>query len=115
MLLKLISSKERNKSPTVLTAALHSPQNQLPPLIRTLLSSFSSSSKKWSFFLNYTAISYTITMNSLQLQRDSNGSDKLSDKTIVIPNKLTAIADSFKGEHSWYSCKIPFFFYGLDR
>ncbi|QCD84695.1 hypothetical protein DEO72_LG2g5050 [Vigna unguiculata] len=41
-------------------------------------------------------------MNSLQLQRDSNGSDKLSDKTIVIPNKLTAIADSFKGEHSWF-------------
>jgi len=52
----------------------------------------------------------SITMNSLQLQRDSNGSDKLSNKTIVIPNKLTTIADSFRGEHSWYNCKIPFFF-----
>ena len=52
----------------------------------------------------------SITMNSLQPQRDSNGSDKLSEKTIVIPNKLTAIADSFKREHSWYNCKIPFLF-----
>lgn len=84
----------------------------------TVLISFTSSSK-WLIFLNYTAISHTITMKSLQVgqaQEDSrshtDGSDKVSDKTIVIPNKLTTIADSFKGEHSWYTCNN--FFYRLD-
>ena len=44
-------------------------------------------------------------MKSLQVgqaQQDSDGSDKVSDKSIVVPNKFIAIADSFKGEHSWY-------------
>ncbi|KAG5015613.1 hypothetical protein AAZX31_08G134100 [Glycine max] len=44
-------------------------------------------------------------MKSLQVgqaQQDSDGSDKVSDKSIVVPNKFIAIADSFKGEHSWF-------------
>ncbi|XP_047149181.1 BTB/POZ domain-containing protein DOT3 [Vigna umbellata] len=42
-------------------------------------------------------------MKSLQVaQPQQDSSDKVSDKTIVIPNKLTALADSFKGEHSWF-------------
>ncbi|ESW31651.1 hypothetical protein PHAVU_002G256200 [Phaseolus vulgaris] len=44
-------------------------------------------------------------MKSLQVEDSrshNDGSPKVSDKTIVIPNKLTAIADSFKGEHSWF-------------
>ncbi|KAK7247420.1 hypothetical protein RIF29_42303 [Crotalaria pallida] len=44
-------------------------------------------------------------MNSLQLiqaQDPDGNNDKVSDKSIVIPNKHVAVADSFKGEHSWF-------------
>lgn len=54
-------------------------------------------------------------MKSLQAaQPQQDSSDKVSDKTIVIPNKHTAIADSFKGQHSWYTLQNNIFFYGLD-
>ncbi|XP_028755159.1 BTB/POZ domain-containing protein DOT3-like isoform X1 [Neltuma alba] len=32
----------------------------------------------------------------------SNGPDQLPDKSIVLPNKVITIADSFKNEHSWF-------------
>ncbi|XP_061343678.1 BTB/POZ domain-containing protein DOT3 isoform X3 [Gastrolobium bilobum] len=47
-------------------------------------------------------------MKSLQVaQVQDHGShtdriDQVSDKSIVVPNKLVIIADSFKGEHSWF-------------
>ncbi|KAK7358982.1 hypothetical protein VNO77_00925 [Canavalia gladiata] len=45
-------------------------------------------------------------MKSLQVAQDSGSQsdrfDQVSDKSIVIPNKLITIADSFKGEHSWF-------------
>ncbi|XP_027365621.1 BTB/POZ domain-containing protein DOT3 isoform X1 [Abrus precatorius] len=45
-------------------------------------------------------------MKSLQVAQDPGSPtdriDQVSDKSIVIPNKLITIADSFKGEHSWF-------------
>lgn len=54
----------------------------------------------------------TTMKKSLQLQvtdqPEDSGSysdddiDQVPEKSIVIPNKLITVADSFKNEHSWY-------------
>ncbi|OIW17888.1 hypothetical protein TanjilG_19857 [Lupinus angustifolius] len=47
-------------------------------------------------------------MNSLQVTQVQDtgthidGIDKVSDKSIVIPNKLVTVADSFRGDQSWF-------------